>query len=123
MELSKTELYDAFGEFLYAIAMADDKIQETEIKKIEELLNNHEGAKEIQWSFNYESQKGKSVEEAYKKAIDICKYYGPSPDYPFLVDAVRQVAQASNGLDAQEKELIARLETDIKEFYDIDREN
>ncbi len=47
MEVKKTELYDAFGEFLYAIAMADGEVQESEVKKIEELLANHEGAKEI----------------------------------------------------------------------------
>ncbi|MCP4441102.1 MAG: TerB family tellurite resistance protein [Aureispira sp.] len=122
MELRKTELYDAFGEFLYAIAMVDGEVQEAEVKKIEELLTNHEGGEEIQWSFKYEKQKGKSVEEAFKKAIDICKYYGPSPDYPFLIETVRKVAEASNGLDAQEKELIARLEKEITEFYDIDRE-
>lgn len=123
MELSKTELYDAFGEFLYAIAMVDGEVQEAEVKKIEELLTEHEGAQEIQWSFSYEYQKGKSVEEAYKKAIDICKYYGPSPDYPFLIDAVRKVAEASNGLDDKEKEMIARLEKEISEFYDINRED
>ena len=36
--VSKTRLYDAFGELIYTVAIADGIIQEDEVKIIEERL-------------------------------------------------------------------------------------
>lgn len=117
MELTKEQLYDAFGELLYAVAQVDGEVQESEARKIEEMLKTFPGAEEIEWSFEYEYDRRQTVEEAYKKAIDVCKWYGPTPDYDFLFDLVEQVAKASNGLSAEEAELIARFRTELVEHF------
>lgn len=115
LKLTKVQLHDAFGELLYAIAMVDGEIQLEEIEKIEEHLANHEAAEAIKWSFKYEVGKQKTVLEAYKKAIDICKHYGKSEDYPFLLTMLKDVAAASDGLDENERAMIAQIEKDLED--------
>lgn len=117
MKPTKEQLYDAFGELLYAICMIDGQVQEAEARKIEQLLTGHEAAKEIEWSFVYEHERSSSVQEAYAKALDICKYYGPSTEYPFLFDAVRQVAGESQGISPEEKKIIEQFEGELKEHF------
>ena len=111
------QLYQAFGELLYAISMVDGEVQEAEAKKIEELLRNHPQAEAIQWSFLYEFKNKISVEEAYQKALFICQHYGPYSDYPFLFDALRQVAAQSEGISPEEKALMERFEGELKAYF------
>ncbi|MCH2042907.1 MAG: TerB family tellurite resistance protein [Saprospiraceae bacterium] len=115
LKLTKVQLHDAFGELLYAIAMVDGEIQQEEVVKIEELLADHEAAEAIKWSFKYEVGKQKTVLDAYRKAIDICKHYGKSADYPFLLEMLKDVAEASNGLDENERAMIHQIEIDLAE--------
>lgn len=115
-EITKEELYDAFGELLYAIASIDGEVQYEEAKKIEELLTGHEGAADIMWSFEYEFRNQKTVAESCNKALAVCQLYGPCPDYPFLIHALQEVANISNGIEAQEKNLIATFEKELMEI-------
>jgi hypothetical protein len=117
MELTKEQLYDAFGELLYAVAQIDGEVQESEAAKIEDMLKTFPGAAEIEWSFEYEYDRKQTVEEAYKKAIDVCKWYGPSPDYDFLFNLVEQVANASDGLSADEVALISRFRNELMAYF------
>ena len=117
MSYHKEDLYDAFGELLYAICQVDGEVQETEAAKIEELLKGQAGAAEIQWSFKYEFDKKQSVAAAYSKAIDICQQYGPTAEYEFLFDALGQVATASNGIDEQELALIQRFKSELMAYF------
>jgi hypothetical protein len=111
--VSKEELYDAFGELLYAICAIDGEVQIEEAKKIESLLTGHEGAEEMMWSFEYEFDKHKTVAESCTKALAICELYGPCPDYAFLINALKQVAASSNGIQEKENSLIATFEAEL----------
>jgi uncharacterized tellurite resistance protein B-like protein len=123
-EMTKKEkLYDAFGELIYAIAKADGEIQPEEIEALKSVLENHHGAKEINWSFNYEVSKNHSIDEAYSKAITICKEYGPSIEYIELINTMENVAQASNGIDINEQNLIDNLKNDLTNRFKQDLES
>ena len=111
--VTKVELYDAFGELIYAVAKADGVIQASEISALNEIIDNHPWSSEIKWSFNYESKKAKSVEEAYQNALAICQDYGPSPEYPYLIEVLEKIAAASDGIDADEKALIDNFQRDL----------
>jgi uncharacterized tellurite resistance protein B-like protein len=117
MPYHKEDLYDAFGELLYAICQIDGEVQEAEALKIEELLNGQAGAAEIQWSFKYEFDKKQTVQEAYSKAIDICQQYGAAPEYDFLFDTLEKVAAASNGISTEERELIQRFKSELMAYF------
>ena len=89
--VSKTRLYDAFGELIYTVAIADGIIQEDEVKIIEERLKEFEWGEEVKWSFNYEKKKGSDLKETYLKALETFKDYGPHPDYYNLIELLEDV--------------------------------
>ena len=117
MRPSKEKLYDALGELIYALALSDGSIQEAELVKLRELLIEHPNAQAIQWSFDYEQNSQASLEEAYQKALETCKNYGPTQEYVFLFDALEAVAKASDGMDAKELAVIERFKQELKEHF------
>lgn len=118
--IGKVELYDAFGELMYAVAKADGLIQNEEVQALNELVANHPWAKEIIWSFKYEQGKGKSVEEAYEKALYTCQQYGPSPEYPELLNLLTEIAAASEGVSDDEKAIIQNFEKELRAKFTKD---
>jgi uncharacterized tellurite resistance protein B-like protein len=117
MKPSKEKLYDALGELIYAVAKADGLVQESEASKLQEILQNHPWAQQIQWSFNYEKNRDTSLEESYTKALETCKDYGPSEEYEHLFDILYQIAKASDGLDRAEAKVIVRFKMALKEHF------
>ena len=121
MKPSREKLFDALGELVYAVAKADGLIQPEETEKLKELLLAHPSAQKIQWSFDYEHRKNITVEEAYAKALDTCKAYGPAEEYAFLFEAIEAVADASQGIDAEEWAVIRRFRAELrKHFLELD---
>lgn len=120
--VTKVELYDAFGELIYALAKADGVIQGEEITALENIVKGHPWASEITWSFNYEKKKGKTLAEAYEKALEICKEYGPSPDYPFLFEILDKVAAAAEGVHDDEERIIRDFKRNLLEKFHEDAE-
>lgn len=114
-------LFETFGELMYVIAMADGVIQPDEETALNEILKNHPWASEIKWSFDYEKNKGRSVEEVYNEVLDFCQHYGPTVLYGEMIDVMHRVATASNGIDSAEekainafsKDLVARFQADL----------
>ena len=120
--VTKVELYDAFGELIYALAKADGVIQGEEVAALEEIVEGHPWASEITWSFNYEAQKEKTLQEAYDKALSICKEYGPSPDYPFLFEVLDKIAAAADGIHDEETAVINNFKKELLEKFHNDAE-
>ena len=121
MKPSKERLYDALGELIYAVAMADGLVQAEEIERLQQVLLAHPWSREIKWSFDFENSREQSVEEAFSKAIETCKEYGPSTEYAFLFEVLQAIAAASHGTDTNEAIIIQRFKNEIKEhFLDLD---
>jgi uncharacterized tellurite resistance protein B-like protein len=115
--ISKTRLYDAFGELIYAVALADGLIQQEELDKIDEVLKSHPWGKDVKWSFDYEARKGNNPKDAFNKALDLFKENGPDPDYYNLIDIVEQIAGSSDGVDENEKAVIEGFQTSLKNHF------
>lgn len=120
--ISKEKLFDAFGELIYAVAQADGLIQNEEISTLKQVLAQHEWAKEVQWSFDYEKNKQTPIQEAYAKALDTFKQYGPAPEYKYLIEIIEAVAQASEGIEPAEKKIIEGFQSDLKTQFINDLE-
>ena len=114
---SKTRLYDAFGELIYAVALADGLIQQEELDKIDEVLKNHQWGKDVKWSFDYEARKGNDPKDAFEKALDLFKENGPNPDYYNLIDIIERIAVSSQGMDTDEKEVIEGFQTSLRNHF------
>jgi len=121
--IKRERLYDAFGELIYAIAMADGAVQREEVVALERFLNQHPWAKEIKWSFNYESEKHHTVDQAYKNAIEVCKQNGPDPEYKCLLDVMVSVADSFGGIVPQEKVLLDKFKSDLRDRFINDMKN
>ena len=52
MRINKEKLYEAFGELIYVVAMADGEIQDTEIVALKKLVSEHLLGADIKWSFD-----------------------------------------------------------------------
>ncbi|MGH1336618.1 MAG: TerB family tellurite resistance protein [Aureispira sp.] len=103
MQDSPEKLYEAFGELLYVVAMADGLIQESEVTALEKVLAANPWAADIKWSFDYERKKETSPEVAYHKVLDYCKHAGPQAAYGDMLEVMHAVAKASDGIDNEEQ--------------------
>jgi|GEM_PF-635549 len=112
--IEKKRLYDAFGEMIYVLAMADGKVQVEEMEALERELMKHPWAEEIEWSFNYERKRGNDVAEVYKKAMQTFVDHGPASEYKRLLEIMEYVAAASNKIDYKELEMILSFQYDFK---------
>ncbi|MGB0863399.1 MAG: TerB family tellurite resistance protein [Saprospiraceae bacterium] len=115
--VTKVDLFDAFGELIYALALADGVIQKEETAALTRILGDHPWASEIAWSFNYEKKKEKSLEAAFANALDTCKDYGASTDYPFLFEILDKIAAASDGVHEKEAALITKFKTELMAHF------
>ncbi len=114
---NKERLYDAFGELLYVISMADHSIQPEEIEQIKQMLQQHPSGEAIQWSFNYEARKQRPVEKVYEAVIDACQEVGPDPEYVFLIEVLEKVAAIHAGKSAEEEQVIQGFTNDLLERF------
>lgn len=120
--MNKEQLYEAFGELIYAVAKADGLIQNEEVDTLRDLLEQHAWAKDVEWSFNYEVKKQNDIKDAYQRALDTFREFGPSSEYEYLIDILEKVADASDGIDTEEKDIIDGFQTDLKSKFIEDLE-
>ncbi len=118
----KEKLYEILGELLYVISMADGQIQQEEKEAIISMLAHHPWATETIWSFEYEIRKKSDVENIYKKVINYCHKHGPSPEYAEFIEAMNQVANAINGIEDSEAQVISSFSKDLIERFIKDTE-
>ncbi len=117
------QLYDAFGELIYILAIADGVIQPQEVKKLEEIIARHPFKDTIKWSFNYEVKSKNNIEDLYNKVINTCIEYGPTDDYKFLIKIMEEVAKSSDGIVEKENDVIFKFSEDLTERFKKDIEN
>ncbi len=114
------KLYDAFGELVYVVAMADGIIQDEEYEALEKILKGHPWAKEIKWSFDYEREHQNPVDILYKRVIDICYESGPREEYQYLLEMLNTVAASSNGIDENESRIINKFTSELTNRFKSD---
>ncbi len=118
----KEQLYEAFGELVYVLAMADGTIQPEELARVKQILEQHPQGADIQWSFDYEARQQRPVEDVYQKVIDACQEVGPDPEYPYLIDLLEKVAAVYAGKSQQEDKVITGFTADLLERFRRDVE-
>ena len=115
--VSKTRLYDAFGELIYSIAVADGIVDPEEVEALHKILAGHPWAKEIEWSFNYELAKGNSLKDTYLKALETLKENGPHPDFAYLIEVLEEVAKAKDGINSKEGRMISIFQKSLRAHF------
>ncbi|MFK8008659.1 MAG: TerB family tellurite resistance protein [Saprospiraceae bacterium] len=115
--VSQARLHDAFGEIIYAVAIADGLIQEEELKLIDEKLAHFSWGEDAKWSFNWERKKETQLKDAYLKALDTLKENGPTSSYYDLINILEEVAKASDGFEKKEGQVISIFNKSLKSHF------
>lgn len=118
----KERLYDAMGELLYVIALADGVIQAEELEELDKIVNLHPNGEAIKWSFQYENNHESDPEEVYQKVISACHSYGPSPVYEEFIQAMKQIATAAEGIQTSESKKMQAFSKDLTDRFRADIE-
>ena len=111
------KIYEAFGELIYVVAMADGEIQEEELAVIKSELADYKYGEQILWSFNYEKEKKNPIEDTYKKVITCCEAHGPEREYQYLINLLEKISKASAGMDDNEAKAISSFRADLIERF------
>ncbi len=118
--MTKDQLYEYFGEMLYAVAMADGKVHDNQWELIESILKEYEWGTNVFWSFNYEDWRQRSIKEAYDRALDAFKEYGPFEDYPRFFEILEKVAELNLNLEHREERMIRSFKETLIEHFKND---
>lgn len=121
--VSRDRLYQTFGELLYVIAMSDGIIQKEEVNVLEEILKAHPKGQDIKWSFDYENRNDSDIETLYKKIIEVFSDNGPDEEYDFMIYALTRIAEAKDGIEANEQKVITNFSKDLLERFKRDIDN
>lgn len=116
----KEKLYDTFGDLIYAIAKADGEVQSVEVDTLNKMIELHSSKNEIIWSFDYNLKKDITVDQAYNKAIEVCRKNGPDEEYSYLLNIMVEVAKAYMGIVPRERIVLDGFVTDLKEKFIAD---
>lgn len=118
--MTKDQLYEYFGELLYAVAMSDGKVSEKQLALIKDVLKDYEWGNEAFWSFNYEDWRQRSIKEAYERALDAFKEYGPFEDYYKFFEILEKVAELNLNLEHKEERMIRNFKDTLLEHFQND---
>jgi hypothetical protein len=114
MKPSKSQLYTAMGELVYAVAKSKGLSLQPDSALFLNLFADQAWSQDVLWSMFYEHEKNKTLDEAYTKAIDICKAYGPAEEYHYLIMALKELSLAD---DKQENDIIVRFQEDLTSHF------
>ena len=115
--VSQAQLYDAFGEIIYAVAIADGLIQEEEMDVVNEKLAHFSWGKDAKWSFNWEKKKKSELKDTYLKALETFKENGPHPDYYQLIELLEAIAKASGDFEKKEGQVISIFNKSLQSHF------
>ncbi len=115
--VNKEKLHESFGELIYAVAMADGSVQEEEKNMLVDFLKDYSWGDEVLWSFNYEEANKQELKNAYDKAFSVMVEFGPFPEFYEFMELLEKVADASDGIDDEERKLIDKFQSEIQEAF------
>jgi len=121
--LSKDKYYEAFGDLLYAMALADGGIQEVEEITMRERLQHYPESQKIIDRFFRNKEENNTVAFSYMKAIEVCKVHGPDPEYAFLLELLVAVARAYMGIVPEERKILDTFIRDLKNAFKADEQS
>ena len=114
---TKEDVYKAFGEAMYAVAMADGEVQQEEIERFNKIIEKHKFADKIKWSFYEEQENNTPLKISLEKALSTLSAFGPFEDYPFLFNALEEIAEAFEGIIKEERLLIDNFRKELHQRF------
>lgn len=110
-----SEVLDAFGKIIYAVAKADGEVQDSEAEVIRSVIDNDEWAQEVELSFEIERELDQNAEEIFDHAIELFKFQEIGGHYAEFIELLEKIADAHDGIVKEEKEMIDRFKEKLSE--------
>jgi uncharacterized tellurite resistance protein B-like protein len=115
MENLNKNVLDVFGRIIYAVAKSDGEVQEEETAVIQDIIDNHSWAQEIELSFAIESALDEDSNIVFDDAIEAFKFNEIGDHASEFVGLLEKIAEAHDGIVSEEKALIDRFKTRLEE--------
>jgi len=131
--LNFKEFFVELGKLLYAISLADGKVQEEEVIKVNELIKNEliELSKQTDefdtnsafytaFSFETNFDRSTDIEEALASFLDYLtknKSFLSNDLLDICLSCVKKVAETVNGIEESEQKVISQLVIDINKIF------
>ena len=97
---------EVFGKILYAVAMADGKVQQEELDELKKIVMEDEWAKEIELSFDEALDLRMDPKIVFYKNIRIFNTLQTEEYMPYFINLMKRIAMAYDGIVPEEKALI-----------------
>ncbi|MEM6726381.1 MAG: TerB family tellurite resistance protein [Bacteroidota bacterium] len=102
---------------VYLVAIADGLIQPEETEELERLLIGRDWSQPVKWSFDELVAHPLDPAAVYEEVMEVFVAHGPDPAYQELFEILEAVAQASDGLDSEEANVLIDLEVDLRKRF------
>lgn len=115
MENLDKNVLDAFGRIIYAVAKSDGEVQAEETAVIQDIIDNHTWAQEMELSFAIESALDEDANEVFDEAIETFKFNEIGSHAKEFVDLLEKIAEAHDGIVSEEEVLIDKFKAKLAE--------
>ncbi len=115
MENLNKDVLDTFGRIIYAVAKSDGEVQAAETAVIQEVIDNHIWAREIELSFAIEYELDEDANEVFDSAIETFRFNQIGEHANQFVDLLEKIAEAHDGIVSEEKVLIDKFKSKLQE--------
>ncbi|MDB5274214.1 MAG: hypothetical protein JWO58_2581 [Chitinophagaceae bacterium] len=119
MPVSKEQLFEAFGEILYALAAVDGKIQEEEKVLIAQAIKHHRYEYDILFSFKQEITSTRTITDAFNNAMLTFRAYGAFDGYSDFKIILENLAESCQGISAEEQKIIDQFHKELLTNFKI----
>lgn len=119
MKISKEQLFEAFGEILYALAAVDGNIQQEEKLLIAQAIKHHRYEYDILFSFKQEVNRARTIKEAFGKAMDTFHAFGPFDGCSDFKIILENLALSCQGISTEEQEIIDQFHKELLSNFRI----
>jgi len=117
--MKKDQVFKAFGDLLYAVASADGKVQVEEKELLASVLSHHHYAFDIISTFKSHSHLNTSIEKASTQALETFIAYGYFEGYAEFKIILEHLAEACEGISAEERKVIDHFFDALNEHFNI----
>lgn len=115
MENLNKDVLDTFGRIIYAVAKSDGEVQDSEVTVIQEVIDNHSWAQEIELSFAIEYELDEDADEVFDSAIETFRFNEIGGHANEFIDLLEKIAEAHDGIVSEEKVIIDKFKIKLQE--------
>ncbi len=111
MNKPNQETLDVFGRIVYAMAMADGEVQDSEAKALHDIVEHDQWAKQIEFSFDMAKKLKMDPWIIFLKNMRIFRARPIDEHYPFFLHLLEEIAKAHDGIVPQEEAMLEKFKS------------